>query len=255
MATELIDQPKIEPIEMPVEGLVEMPVASSSETRVASRVETPVAIHALIERRHRITVAEYRRMRDAGVFGHSSRMELLEGVIVAKMTKNTPHIIATDKIEDLLHFVFPRGSAYCITMGNPLTIEDRDGEPEPDAMVLRGSIDDYLDRPRVPADVPLLIEVSDSSYDYDRYAKWTSYAAARVPIYWIVDVNHDRLEVHTEPSGQGESAFYARSSIYDQLDEPVPLTLDGRVVIEFPLREILPVRKQASEPRPPAQPQ
>ena len=93
-------------------------------------------------------------------------------------------------------------------MGNPVTIEDRDGEPEPDAGVYRGSIRDVADRPRTPAEAALLAEVSHSSYDYDRYAKWVTYAAARVPVYWIVDLNRRRLEVHTEPTGQGEDAVY-----------------------------------------------
>ena len=92
-------------------------------------------------------------------------------------------------------------------MGNPVTIEDRDGEPEPDAMVFRGSIRDYAGRQRTPAEAALLAEVSDTSYDYDRYAKWVTYAAARVPVYWIIDLNRRQLEVHTEPTGQGEAAF------------------------------------------------
>jgi hypothetical protein len=37
-----------------------------------------------MDRRHRITVAEFHQMADAGVFGHEHRVELLEGVIVDK---------------------------------------------------------------------------------------------------------------------------------------------------------------------------
>jgi Uma2 family endonuclease len=162
----------------------------------------------------------------------------LEGVIVEKVTKKPPHIIATDLLDERLHHLVPRGCGYFVTMGNPVTIEDRDGEPEPDAGVYRGSIRDVASRPRTPADAALLIEVSDTSYNYDRYTKWVTYAAARVPVYWIVDLNRRRLEVHTEPTGEGEAAVYARTQIFGPDDE-LPLILDGREVGRFPVREIL----------------
>ncbi len=132
-----------------------------------------------------------------------------------------------------------RPEGYFVSRRSPLTIRDRDGEPEPDVLVLRGKIRDYADRERTPADAALLAEVSDTSYDYDRRAKWVTYAAARVPVYWIVDVNRRRLEVHTEPTGEGEAAVYGRTQIFGPDDE-VPLILDGREVGRFPVKEILP---------------
>jgi Uma2 family endonuclease len=201
----------------------------------------PTPSSTLFEMRHRITVEEYHRMLDSGIFGPEPKVELLEGVIVEKMTKKPPHIIATDLLDERLHHLVPRGCGYFVTMGNPVTIEDRDGEPEPDAGVYRGSIRDVASRPRTPADAALLIEVSDTSYNYDRYTKWVTYAAARVPVYWIVDLNRRQLEVHTESTGEGEGegAVYARTQIFGPDDE-VPLILDGREVGRFPVREILP---------------
>jgi Uma2 family endonuclease len=203
------------------------------------RIDAPITKDSLFELRHRITVAEYHQMIDAGVFGPEPRVELLEGVIIDKMTKNPPHVLATDLLDDLLHHLLPRGSGYCISMGNPVTIEDRDGEPEPDAMVLRGSPRDYTGRRRTPADAALIIEVSDTSYHYDRFVKRVTYAAARVPIYWILDLNSRQLEVHTEPAGQGEDASYTRVQVPGPDDE-IPLILDGREVARFIVSEILP---------------
>src|SRR5262245_56256199 len=202
-------------------------------------IEEPRTKGSLLDVRHRVTVEEYHQMIEAGVFGPEPRVELLEGVIVDKMTKKPPHVLATDLLQELLHQLLPRGCGYCISMGNPITIEDRDGEPEPDATILRGSPRDYAGRHRTPADAVLLVEVSQTSYDYDRSTKWITYAAARVPVYWILDLNRRRLEVHTEPTGQGEDASYARTQIYGPDDE-VPLILDGREVARFPVREILP---------------
>ncbi len=144
-------------------------------------LEEPRTQGRLFDFRHRITVEEYHRMIDAGVFGPEPRVELLEGVIVEKMTKKPPHVLATDLLDELLHHLLPRGSGYAISMGNPVTIEDRDGEPEPDAMVMRGRLRDYTGRRRTPADAALVIEVSQTSYHYDRYDKWVTYAAAVFP--------------------------------------------------------------------------
>jgi Uma2 family endonuclease len=202
-------------------------------------LEEPRIGSVLLDVRHRITVEEYHRMAEAGIFGPESRVELLEGVIVDKMTKKTPHVHATDLLDDLLHHFLPRGSDYFASMGNPVTIEDRDGEPEPDAMVLRGRLSDYAGRRRTPADAALVIEVSDTSYRYDRFDKWVTYAGARVPVYWILDLNRGRLEVHTEPSGQGETAYYAHTQIFGP-DDQVALILDGREVASFGVRELLP---------------
>jgi Uma2 family endonuclease len=213
MATAVIEQPKFE--------------------------RQPDPSRSLMERRHRITVEEYHRMVDAGVFGPDPKVELLEGVIVEKMTKKPPHVHATDLLDELLHHLLPRGCGYFVSMGNPVTIEDRDGEPEPDAAVFRGSIRDFGGRPHTPAEAVLLAEVSHTSYDYDRYAKWVTYAAARVPVYWILDLNRRRPEVHTEPTGEGEATVYSRTQIFGPDDE-VPLILDGREVGRFPVREILP---------------
>jgi Uma2 family endonuclease len=211
MATAVIEQPKIE--------------------------SEPKPWSSLMERRHRITVEEYHGMLDLGLFGPEPRVELLEGVIVNKMSKNPPHNLACDLIQHLLTRLLVAG--YFHSMATSMAIEDRDGEPEPDVMILRGLIRDYAGRRRTPADAALLTEVSDTSYDYDRYAKWVTYAAARVPVYWIVDLNRRQLEVHTEPTGEGAAAVYARTQIFGPDDE-VPLILDGREVGRFLVKEILP---------------
>ena len=82
------------------------------------------------------------------------------------------------------------------------------------------------------------IEDSDTSYHYDRFVKWVTYTA-QVPIYWILDLNRRRLEVHSEPAGQGDAAYYTHTQILGPNDEVV-LILDGREVARFAVREILP---------------
>ncbi len=60
-----------------------------------------------------------------------------------------------------------------------------------------------------------------------------------MPIYWIVDLGRQRLEIHSEPAGQGKTAYFGLTQILGQDDE-VALVLDGREIARFPVREILP---------------
>jgi hypothetical protein len=211
MATAVIEQPKIE--------------------------NEPTPSRSLMERRRRITVEEYHRMLDTGVFGPEPKVELLEGVIVKRMSSSPLHSVSCDLIPCVLRDQRPEG--YFVSRRSPPTIRDRDGEPEPDVLVLRGKIRDYTDRERMPADAALLIEVSDTSYNYDRYTKWVTYAAARVPVYGTLDLNRRQLEVHTEPTGEGEDAVYARTQLFGPDDE-VALVLDGQEVGRFLVKEIMP---------------
>lgn len=192
---------------------------------------------SLLDIRRRITVDEYHRIVESGVLGEEPRVELLEGVIVKKMAKNPPHNLACDLIQYLLMRLLP--ADFFASMGTSMTIEERQGEPEPDAMILRGQMRDYAGRRRTAADASLVVEISDTSYNTDRTLKWSLYAASGVPVNWILDLNRKRLEIHTEPTGQGEQAGYARTTVIGPDDE-VPLVLDGREVGRFRLREIMP---------------
>jgi Uma2 family endonuclease len=202
-------------------------------------LEEPRIGSVLFDVRRRITVEEYHRIVEAGIFGPEPRVELLEGLIVGKQRKEPPHMLATDLLGELLHRFLPLGFGHFVSTGSPITIEARYGEPQPDAVVLPGRLRDYAGRRRTPADAALIAEVSDTSYHVDRFVKWVIYAGAGVPIYWILDLNRRRLEIHSEPAGQGEAAYYARTQIFGPDDEVV-LSLDGREVARFAVREILP---------------
>lgn len=191
----------------------------------------------LLERQHLVSVQEYHRMAEAGVFGSAPRLELLEGVIVEAMTKNPPHNLATDLLQYLLVERLPAG--YFATMGTSLTIAAADSEPEPDGMVLRGRPRDYAGRRRRPEDVALVVEVADASYEDDRRVKARIYAGAGVPIYWIVDLNRRRMEILTLPRGTGGAACYGVERVLEAGQE-AELVLDGSPVARFQVAELLP---------------
>ena len=76
--------------------------------------------------------------------------------------------------------------------------------PEPDIAVARGKQRRYEDRHPGPEDLVLLVEVTESS-EQDRTKKLVGYAAAGIPIYWILDLALRRLEVYRDPGPSGRA--------------------------------------------------
>jgi Uma2 family endonuclease len=74
-------------------------------------------------------------------------------------------------------------------------------EPEPDVALLRPRADFYASGHPGPADVLLVVEVADSSIDFDRNVKAYVYARSGVPEYWLVDLNDDTVVRYALPEG------------------------------------------------------
>src|SRR5439155_21803197 len=107
----------------------------------------------------RLSVEQYHEMARAGILTKDDRVELLEGWLVAKMTKHPPHVIATGLIHDALRVIVPDG--WYVSKEDPVTTLD--SEPEPDLAVIRGTRRDYRDHHPGPLDVVLVVEVADTS--------------------------------------------------------------------------------------------
>lgn len=143
----------------------------------------------------RFSVAEYHRMAEAGVFGTGERVELIRGVIRQMSPKGRRHIIAVSKANELLVIaVSGRGRVY---VQDPLTSERLSSEPEPDLCVT--SSPDPQAYGTEAAKPALVIEVADTSLEYDRAVKAPLYAEAGVPEYWIVNLVDGVVEVYRDP--------------------------------------------------------
>ena len=102
-------------------------------------------------------------------------------------------------------------------------------EPEPDITLLRPRPDYYRRAHPVPEDVLLLIEVADTSQDYDRDIKAPLYARYGIAEYWLIDLEEERIEVYRSPSPEGyrEVAIVERGeSLHMQAFPDVALTVD-----------------------------
>jgi Uma2 family endonuclease len=184
---------------------------------------------------YRLTVEQYHAMAEAGILTEDDPVELVEGWLVQKMTKNPPHIAATRLLHQALSSLIPKG--WMVDTQNPIALTD--SEPEPDLMVIRGAPLDYRDRLADPQDMALIVEVADTSLQQDRGTKKRLYAHAGIPVYWIVNLVDRRVEVFTVPSGPAEEPDYGERRDYGP-DENVPVLLGGVEAGSLPVAELLP---------------
>lgn len=146
----------------------------------------------------RWTVDEYHRMIAAGILTSRDRVELLDGHIIEMVPQEPPHASTTSSFGNDFVVMFA-GKAW-VRQQLPITIAPN-SEPEPDIAVVRTDPKRYRDCHPAPDDVYLLIEVADSTLNYDRDRKVKIYARANIPEYWIVNVNQRQLLVFREPEG------------------------------------------------------
>jgi Uma2 family endonuclease len=130
-----------------------------------------------------------------GFFQHE-RLELIRGTLVRTPPMKPAHASAVDLLMEAL--VQRLAGRARVRVQQPFVAAD-ESEPEPDLAVV--PLADYSQRH--PDRGSLLIEVAETSLEYDRETKGPLYAASGVPEYWVADVKGRVIEVHTEPMAEG----------------------------------------------------
>ncbi|MCU0760920.1 MAG: Uma2 family endonuclease [Steroidobacteraceae bacterium] len=149
--------------------------------------------------RYLINVEQYHKMGAAGVFPEGTRVELIEGELLSMAPMGTPHVWAVAALTRAL-IESPLGRHVFLLPQLPVVLSDI-SEPQPDIALARLPADKYRKARVTPADIVLLIEVSDSTLGFDRQRKMQLYARHAVPEYWILNVQDRQLEVHRAPEG------------------------------------------------------
>jgi len=170
--------------------------------------------------RRRFTLQEYHWLVQQGFFG-DDRVELIDGEIVRMAPTGPEH--STTKSRLLLALMPLVGKGRHLRVDDPLTLGDH--EPVPDMAVVPGSPEDY--RQAHPSTALLVIEVADTSLEYDRTVKASLYASAGIPEYWVVNLVERRLEVYREPTSPAPetpfNALYRSLRIYHREESISPL--------------------------------
>lgn len=150
----------------------------------------------LAGRRHWLTVEDFHRMGEAGLFAPEARMELIEGEIIDMTPIGSAHASRVMRLADLLT-THLHGKAV-VAVRSPVRLGDR-SEPQPDLAVLRYREDFYASAHPGPADILLLIEVADTTVGFDREVKIPLYARHGIAEVWLLDLEDGAMEVYRKP--------------------------------------------------------
>lgn len=150
---------------------------------------------AVVLKRRLLTVEEYQLMAEVGILKERG-IELINGEIIEMSPVGSKHAATVEKAKDFLVLAL-QGKAL-VRVQNPLTL-DTLSELEPDIAIVKSREDYYLAAHPTAEDTLLIIEVANSSLDYDREIKAPLYARNGVPEYWILNLLENQLEVFHSP--------------------------------------------------------
>ena len=148
--------------------------------------------------KHFFTVEEFERMGEAGIFSEDTRLELLEGEIVEMSPIGSRHAACVKFLSRFLNRAL--GEVALISTQDPIQLDDFT-EPQPDVALLRLRDDFYRRAHPKPSDVLLVVEVADTTVDYDRLVKLPLYAKAGIPEVWIINLPAEEIETYADPAG------------------------------------------------------
>jgi Uma2 family endonuclease len=174
-----------------------------------------------------VTIDEYHRMGEEGVFPPDARVELIRGEIIEMSPIGPRH---AGSVRRFNRSFSARLSPYAIVdVQNPVELREQDSEPQPDITLLRLRDDLYSTATPAPEDTLLVVEVAESSLSFDRRVKMHLYAEAGIPESWLVDLKSDTLFVYRHPSPesyQDVRAYRRGESVAPEAFPDVVFTVD-----------------------------
>jgi Uma2 family endonuclease len=142
-----------------------------------------------------ISTKDYHKMGEVGILPEKG-VELIRGEIINMSPIGKKHLGTVNKMNRVLHQLY--GDDVLIQVQNPI-ITSNLSEPEPDLCILAFRDDYYSEGSMNASEVLAVIEVADSSLEYDREIKAPLYAESVIPVYWLVNLRDDQIECYTKP--------------------------------------------------------
>ena len=177
---------------------------------------------------YRWTREQFNEIGDMGLF-EGRRAILVEGEILAMPGMKDPHRTALTLADQALREAF--GKQFFLSVQCPFDI-GKATDPEPDIAIIEGSIRDFAGRGLTEA--ALIVEISDTTYAYDRREKASLYASAGVQDYWIVRLKTRQLEVRRQPVPDEAQPFgfgYSELTVHDSGAIVQPLATSNPVAV------------------------
>lgn len=190
-----------------------------------------------------LSVDQYHRMIALGILKEDDPLELIDGILVRRdrqdskggdMPQGERHSSTVGQLGEVLTLqCVPLGCHPRIQLPLPLPPID---EPEPDLCIVRGRAREYLGRFPDRGEVLIVIEVADSSLAYDEKTKQRLYAASKLPVYVIVNLQEDSIAVYSQPVS--EEQRYAQLTKYHR-GETAVLNLGELGQVLLPVEDVL----------------
>jgi Uma2 family endonuclease len=145
---------------------------------------------------HPISVADYQRMAETGILDIDARVELIEGEIIDMTPIESPHAAMVNRLTREL--VRQADNSALVSVQNPIILGDY-SEPVPDLVLLKPKANDYQDALPQAEDILLLIEVADSTVNYDQKIKAPLYARFGISEFWLIDLLQQSVTLFQKP--------------------------------------------------------
>lgn len=145
-----------------------------------------------------ISSEEYHKMGETGMLKPDEKVELINGEIYNMCPIGSKHLSTVNQLIEI--FVTAYIHQFIVSVQNPIHI-DQWTEPLPDITILKYKKDRYNMAIPEPADVLAVIEVADTSYNFDKKVKLPLYASSGIPVYWNVNLAKKVVEVYSNPMG------------------------------------------------------
>nr|WP_242024406.1 Uma2 family endonuclease [Trichocoleus sp. FACHB-591] len=168
-------------------------------------------------------------MVEAGILPEDDRVELLEGEIIDLSPISSRHAACVNRLNYLFHDRLR--DRVIVAAQNPVELSDR-LEPQPDVALLQPRPDFYEAGHPQPQDILLLVEVADTTVEFDREIKIPLYAKSGVREVWLVDLNENAIAVYREPSLRGYDQV-------QQLQRGQELTVQALTDVSLAVDEVL----------------
>ncbi|WP_135255568.1 Uma2 family endonuclease [Thermus caldilimi] len=175
--------------------------------------------------RHRISLEEFHRMVEAGVFPEDLRLELVEGELLEMSPIGKRHAAKVARLTALFSPLVPHKAILFVQ--NPLVVGG--SELYPDLALLQPRSDFYEEGLPTAEDALLVVEVAETSFRYDLEVKVPLYVKGGVPEVWVVDLEGGRFLVHREPREGG----------YKEVRTLGPQDTLAFMGVEIPVEELL----------------
>jgi len=145
----------------------------------------------------KLDVKSFHQLLEVGILKEDDRIELLNGRMYEMTPIGLRHMSVLNKLGKVLNNL--SGKNFIVSIQNALRIS-KFAEIYPDIALLLYREDFYIDNyPDTEKEVFLIIEVADTSLNYDRLKKVPLYAEAKISEVWILNLKENVAEIYQNP--------------------------------------------------------